>query len=152
MNQPRADITQRRHRIPRIAAGIAVLSLAFGVLVPGTGRAAERPAMFQGSLFQSRPAPQTLFLDSSHRLASADRAAPPLLRRTENRKSSVEAFAARASVAGVLLLTADQIVRSMDSVIETMQLRREDGTCLRLDTSGARGLGMMVEISCPLDF
>ena len=52
-----------------------------------------------------------------------------------------------------LILTADQIVRSVDSVMDRMELTREDGARLRLRMQpGSNGFEVMLKMSRPIDF
>jgi len=69
-----------------------------------------------------------------------------------NDREKLEAFAAKVSYAGVILLTADRVFRSMDSVLEHMKVTRPDGTVLHLEMGPASG-GMSVglKVSRPLD-
>jgi len=111
----------------------ALLAPTSAVFVPGSAQA--QPLLF------SRP------------LAVEPQSAHLLNPRHPGEKLTVEQIASRISYVGVVLLTADRIARSMDSVLETMQIRCPDGTCLQLDTSpGRRGLGMGVLLSRPLNF
>lgn len=70
-----------------------------------------------------------------------------------SRADELERWAYKISYIGSLILTADQIVRSVDSVMESMELTRQDGTNLRLLMGPeSRGFEVMVRMSRPLEF
>jgi hypothetical protein len=56
---------------------------------------------------------------------------------------SVEAFAAKIWYAGAVLLTADRVVRSMDSVLESAQIEGRNEQRFGLDLS-SHGVGMVL--------
>ena len=58
-------------------------------------------------------------------------------------EKSVEAFAAKIWYAGAILLTADRVVRSMDSVLESAQIEGRNHQRFGLDLSD-RGVGMVL--------
>jgi hypothetical protein len=59
----------------------------------------------------------------------------------------------RISYVGAVVLTADRVVRSMDSVLDRMQYRGNDGTALRLVMEPSRhGFDVMLKMSRPLEF
>ncbi|HET9234144.1 MAG TPA: hypothetical protein VFP10_08410 [Candidatus Eisenbacteria bacterium] len=69
------------------------------------------------------------------------------------KESSLEAFASRVSFVGGLLLTADRVFRSVDSVMEAPLLKREDGSILRVNAEPtSRGFLLGFHLSRPLDF
>jgi hypothetical protein len=71
----------------------------------------------------------------------------------ESTEEIIGKFAYRISYFGSFLLTADRLVRSMDSVMESMQVERPDGTCLRLCAEpGSRGFEVGLRLSRPIDF
>ena len=54
---------------------------------------------------------------------------------------------------GTLILTADQVIRSMDSVLNRMALTQPDGTELRLNMRpSSGGFKVMLKLSRPIDF
>ena len=66
---------------------------------------------------------------------------------------SIESLAAKISFIGGLLLTADQVMRSVDSVMEAATYRRPDGSYLRLNAEPmSRGFLLGVIMSRPIDF
>jgi hypothetical protein len=70
-----------------------------------------------------------------------------------HRASSLEAFAYKISFVSGLLLTADQVVRSVDSVMDAATYRRDDGSYLRLNAEPmSRGFLVGLVMSRPLDF
>lgn len=78
---------------------------------------------------------------------------PPVLQpRHASGEFDLEKFASRISYAGAILLTADHVFRSVDSVLERAQVRCADGTCIRLDMKSASGVGMMLKVSRPIEF
>ena len=59
----------------------------------------------------------------------------------------------RISYVGAVVLTADRVVRSMDSVLDRMQYQGHDGTNLRLVMEPSRhGFDVMLKMSRPLEF
>ncbi len=83
-----------------------------------------------------------------------DRAAPASKEATEARElAEVQAIAYRISYAGVLLLTADRLFRSFDSVLESMQLNAEDGTNFHFVMEPkSRGFEIGLRLSRPIGF
>lgn len=70
-----------------------------------------------------------------------------------NKESSLESFASRVSFFGGLLLTADRVFRSVDSVMEAPLVKREDGSILRVNAEPtSRGFLLGFHLSRPLDF
>jgi len=62
-------------------------------------------------------------------------------------------MAYQISYIGSLLLTADHIVRSVDSVLDSMELTRQDGTQLRFQMRpNSRGFQVSLKLSRPLEF
>ena len=73
--------------------------------------------------------------------------------RASKDESSLEAFANRVSFFGGLLLTADRVFRSVDSVMEAPLVKREDGSILRVNAEPtSRGFLLGFHLSRPLDF
>ncbi len=59
----------------------------------------------------------------------------------------------RLSYVGAVVLTADRVVRSVDSVLDRMQINCTDGTNVRFTMEpGRRGFDVMVKVSRPLEF
>jgi hypothetical protein len=73
---------------------------------------------------------------------------------TEARElAEVQAIAYRISYAGVLLLTADRLFRSFDSVLESMQMNAEDGTNFRFVMEPqSRGFEIGLRLTRPIGF
>lgn len=70
-----------------------------------------------------------------------------------HRDDSVEAIAYRISYAGVLLLSADRLVRSFDSLVESMQMNAVDGTNFRLVMEPrSRGFEVGIRLERPIGF
>lgn len=68
-------------------------------------------------------------------------------------ESSLESFANSISFFGGLLLTADRVFRSVDSVMEAPLVKREDGSILRVNAEPtSRGFLLGFHLSRPLDF
>lgn len=66
---------------------------------------------------------------------------------------SLEALASKISFIGGLLLTADNVMRSVDSVMSAASYRRPDGTYLRLNAEPmSRGFLVGLTVGRPLDF
>jgi hypothetical protein len=62
-------------------------------------------------------------------------------------------LAFRISYIGSLILTADRVVRSVDSVLDGMEVTRDDGTRLKLLMEpGSGGFDVMLKMSRPLEF
>ena len=62
-------------------------------------------------------------------------------------------MAYRISYIGSLLLTADHIVRSVDSVLDSMELTRQDGTQLRFQMRpNTKGFQVTLKLSRPIEF
>jgi hypothetical protein len=62
-------------------------------------------------------------------------------------------LAYKISYVSSLILTADQIVRSVDSVMDRMELTREDGSRLRLRMQpSSGGFEVMLKVSRPIEF
>jgi hypothetical protein len=71
----------------------------------------------------------------------------------ESSKFDLGALAYKISYVGSLILTADRVVRSVDSVLDGMQVTRDDGTRLKLLMEpGSRGFDVMIRMSRPLEF
>jgi hypothetical protein len=64
-------------------------------------------------------------------------------RTADDSAKTVEAFAARIWYAGALLLTADRVVRSMDSILESAQIEGNEDQRFGLDLS-SNGVGMVL--------
>jgi len=65
--------------------------------------------------------------------------------RRYEKSRSVEEFAAKIWYAGALLLTADRLVRSMDSVLARTRIQGTRGQYLGIDTS-RRGVGLVIKL------
>jgi hypothetical protein len=62
-------------------------------------------------------------------------------------------LAYKISYVGSVLLTADRIVRSVDSVLDSMEWTGADGTCLRIAAEPAtHGFEVGVRVSRPINF
>lgn len=67
--------------------------------------------------------------------------------------AEVQAIAYRISYAGVLLLTADRLFRSFDSVLESMQMNAGDGTNFRFVMEPkSRGFEIGLRLTRPIGF
>ena len=87
--------------------------------------------------------------------SDAPRAAEPLWPGIDPRgdENSLEALASKISFVGGLILTADHVMRSVDSVMEAAAYRRPDGSYLRLNAEPmSRGFLVGLVMSRPLDF
>lgn len=80
------------------------------------------------------------------------RVTPALRAPARTQMDDLEALARRISFAGAILLTCDQVARSMDSVLERAQIRGGDGSSLRLYPLSHSGTGLLVVLSRPIDF
>lgn len=68
-------------------------------------------------------------------------------------RQTVLALAQKLSTLGAIILTADQVARSVDSVMNRLTLEREDGTVLKFRMEPAiDGFAVRVALSRPLDF
>lgn len=94
---------------------------------------------------------RSLVAGHSHQFETA---APLSKEATEARElAQVEAIAYRISYAGVLLLTADRLFRSFDSVLESMQMNAEDGTNFRFVMEPkSRGFEIGLRLTRPIGF
>jgi hypothetical protein len=83
-----------------------------------------------------------------------DQPAPASKEAKEAREAAeVEAIAYRISYAGVLLLTADRLFRSFDSVLESMQMNAGDGTNFRFVMEPkSRGFEIGLRLTRPIGF
>jgi len=62
-------------------------------------------------------------------------------------------LAYKVSFVGGLLLTADRVLRSMDSVMEATSFKSRDGSCFKLNAEPySRGFLVGLTMSRPLDF
>jgi hypothetical protein len=82
------------------------------------------------------------------------RTAPASREAKEARETAeVEAIAYRISYAGVLLLTADRLFRSFDSVLESMQMNAGDGTNFRFVMEPqSQGFEIGLRLTRPIGF
>lgn len=105
------------------------------------------------SPFRSDRADFTLSLSVGHS-SLFGQVAPASKEATEAREvAEVEAIAYRISYAGVLLLTADRLFRSFDSVLESMQMNTEDGTNFRFVMEPqSRGFEIGLRLTRPIGF
>jgi len=86
------------------------------------------------NLFQGLQTPQAPYLNPS----------PARTRTTQDDLAAI-------AYVGSLLLTADQVVRSVDSLMESMKVEAPDGSVLRLDMwPGSKGFEMMLRVTRPL--
>jgi len=77
----------------------------------------------------------------------------PRTQRARDSREDLTRIAYKISYVGTLLLTADQVVRSVDSVLDSMKITREDGTRMAMLMEPApRGFEVMIKISRPLEF
>ncbi len=81
-------------------------------------------------------------------------AAPDAGRGDEDREAArIEELAYRISYAGALLLTADRLVRSFDSILESMQMNTGDGTNFRFVLEPRRrGFEVGLRLTRPIGF
>jgi len=71
--------------------------------------------------------------------------------RPRSTQDAIAALAYKISYVGSILLTADQVVRSVDSVMDSMKLQTADGSMLRLQMRPeSKGFEMMLRLSRPL--
>ena len=71
----------------------------------------------------------------------------------KSRDFDLGAFALKVGYIGSLLLTADQIVHSVDSVMDRMSYEAPDGSQFRFTLAPeSEGVEVMFRISRPLDF
>jgi hypothetical protein len=92
-------------------------------------------------------APSQVFLSSA--------AAPAPIQALPSPESKLDLgrIAYKISYLGSLILTADRIVRSVDSVLDGMQVTCHDGTSVKLLMEpGSKGFDVMVQMSRPLEF
>lgn len=62
-------------------------------------------------------------------------------------------LAYKISYIGSVILTADRVVRSVDSVLDSMKLTRPDGTRMSMNMEPAsHGFEVMIRLSRPIDF
>jgi hypothetical protein len=84
------------------------------------------------------------------------RATEPLWPETRSPRDdnhSLEALASKISFVGGLILTADHLMRSVDSVMEAAAYRRPDGSYLRLNAEPtSKGFLVGLVMSRPLEF
>jgi hypothetical protein len=74
-------------------------------------------------------------------------------RETATPEEVIGRLAYKISYVGSVLLTADRIVRSVDSVLDSMEWTGNDGTTLRIAAEPAsRGFEVGIRLSRPLDF
>ncbi|NNF05729.1 MAG: hypothetical protein HKN21_03120 [Candidatus Eisenbacteria bacterium] len=132
----------RRLATPLLKA-LCLCTFGLCVVAAATSAAPELQSPAIASL--NKPGPQLLVQ------ASPAPVAPIFEAREQKSKTSIQSVAQSISFAGALILTADHLVRSVDSVLENMRIEREDGTCLWLDVStDPKKVGVMLQISCPL--
>jgi hypothetical protein len=104
-----------------------------------------------------RPSPGVLALsgDSATKafLTAANPSPVQALSQSGSSKFDLGQIAYKISYFGSLILTADRVVRSVDSVLDGMQVTRSDGTRLKLLMEpGTSGFDVMLRMSRPLDF
>ena len=131
----------------RIFTAVVGLSLCAGAAYAGSPRF-DSPAPTPAALaFSGTPATQA-FLSQDVYQPNHDLPEPP-----RSGHDDLERWAYKISYVGSLILTADQIVRSVDSIMDSMELTREDGTNLRLLMGPeSRGFEVMVRVTRPLEF
>lgn len=122
----------------------AVALTAAGAAVAGPSRPGFRGSS-PGALSHLTldPASVPAFADQPGLFHHSDKNAPPDLGR----------IAYKVGYVGVLLLTADRVVRRVDSVMDSMELNADDGTCLRLQMQpDRRGFEVKLKLTRPLGF
>jgi len=131
----------------RILTSSILLTCCAGAVYAGTPRQAPPPDL----------APVTL------QTAGADRAYldPAMLnsfrgftpQQPRDSHEDLARLAYKISYVGTILLTADHLVRSVDSVLDSMKLTRDDGTrMVMLMEPRSRGFEVMIKLSRPIDF
>ena len=141
------DRMKKQHplRILTLLALLVTALPAAAVAAPPPGAPLSKQALSnlirpQGTLSELSKTPALLHEDRLVGVPTTDR-------------GRLEAFAAKVSYAGVLLLTADRIVRSMDSVLEHMQIATPDGTRIRLEMGPTSyGMNVGIRLSRPIEF
>jgi hypothetical protein len=131
----------------------AFLIVSLGVMcISASGYAAERPgaAGLRLSLSSTAPPPDLL-----SRIQAPDARSAPYLdpspQQGSSQRDSFASIAYKISYVGSILLTADQVVRSVDSVMDSMKLRAPDGAVVRFDMRpDSKGFEMMLRVSRPL--
>ena len=132
--------------LPARAALCAAICCATLLWAASSARAAEPGVSAAPVLDGLFPAPDRIA--SRVESAALTPALDGLTRTNEPRsdraaEKSMEAFAAKIWYAGAILLTADRVVRSMDSVLESAQIEGRDHQRFGLDLSD-RGVGMVL--------
>jgi hypothetical protein len=83
----------------------------------------------------------------------AGRSAFPEQNKTQDGLEELSRMAYRISYIGSLILTADHVVRSVDSVLDSMELTRQDGTQLRVNMRpNSDGFEVSLKLSRPIEF
>lgn len=105
----------------------------------------------------SRPALEPLSLTgvspAKAFLAAGNPAPVQALPQHQAAKFDLGQLAYKISYVGSLILTADRVVRSVDSVLDGMQVTSDDGSTLKLLMEpGTRGFDVMLRMSRPIDF
>lgn len=82
-----------------------------------------------------------------------DQSAFPERNKAHDTLEELSRMAYQISYIGSLLLTADHVVRSVDSVLDSMELTRQDGTQLRLHMRpNSDGFEVSLKLSRPIEF
>jgi hypothetical protein len=133
------------------AIGITVLTAVLIGSASSSTYASGRPVVDLRSLTSSGP--QRAYLAPGSFAASRGPQDPMSRFDPTIHGSSLENLAYKISFVGGLLLTADRVVRSVDSVMDRTALRTQDGSCLRLNAEPcSRGFLVGFSMSRPLDF
>jgi hypothetical protein len=96
---------------------------------------------------------QALLTESSSPTSSFQFDSSMEAQRRKDPREVVANIAYKISYAGAILLTADQVVRSVDSVMDKLKLEGEDGSSLRFSMRPSMsGFSVMVRLSRPIEF
>ena len=127
-----------------VVAAAVVLTYSVSNSYAGT-----RPGMLRSRTIVT---PQTIVPRAYLTLdGQASRQANPLAPLSVSSHDRTMETLARISVVGGVLLTADRLIRSMDSVKDAPLLLRDDGSCLRINAVN-NGFLVGFTMSRPLDF
>jgi hypothetical protein len=86
-------------------------------------------------------------------LTTGNRIPVQALPQHETSKVDLGQLAFKISYVGSLILTADRVVRSVDSILDGMQVTRDDGSTLKLLMEpGTSGFDVMLRMSRPIEF
>lgn len=132
----------------RILTSLVLLSCCAGTVYAGTpNRTTPRPGLAPVDLRDAA-------LDASYMDPVAEtglHAITPQAPRDSH--EALAHLAYKISYIGSVILTADRVVRSVDSVLDSMKLTRPDGTRMSMNMEPAsHGFEVMIKLSRPIDF